>query len=100
MTYALDAAFYQAAADDEVKVIVLAGAGKHFSAGHDIGTSGRDIHESFDRMPGCGGITSARKERRAATRASPRSTWACAAGGGNSPSRRSPWCRAPASRAA
>jgi enoyl-CoA hydratase len=52
MTYALDAAFYKAAADDEVKVIVLAGAGKHFSAGHDIGTSGRDIHESFDRHAG------------------------------------------------
>jgi enoyl-CoA hydratase len=52
MTYALDAAFYQAAADDEVKVIVLAGAGRHFSAGHDIGTSGRDIHESFDRRAG------------------------------------------------
>ena len=40
MTYALDAAFYRAADDDEVKVIVLAGAGKHFSAGHDIGTPG------------------------------------------------------------
>jgi len=52
MTYALDAAFYQAAADDEVKVIVLAGAGKHFSAGHDIGTPGRDIHESFHRHAG------------------------------------------------
>jgi enoyl-CoA hydratase len=52
MTYALDAAFYRAADDDEVKVIVLAGAGKHFSAGHDIGTPGRDIHESFDRHAG------------------------------------------------
>jgi enoyl-CoA hydratase len=52
MTYALDAAFYRAAADDEVKVIVLGGAGKHFSAGHDIGTPGRDIHESFDRHAG------------------------------------------------
>jgi enoyl-CoA hydratase len=31
---------------------VLAGAGKHFSAGHDIGTPGRDIHESFDRHAG------------------------------------------------
>jgi enoyl-CoA hydratase len=52
MTYALDAAFYQASADDEVKVIVLGGAGKHFSAGHDIGTPERDIHESFDRHAG------------------------------------------------
>ncbi|MDP9102330.1 MAG: enoyl-CoA hydratase [Actinomycetota bacterium] len=49
MTYALDAAFYQAAADDRVKVVVLAGAGKHFSAGHDIGTPGRDIDQSFER---------------------------------------------------
>lgn len=38
MTYALDAAFERAVEDDDVKVIVLAGNGKHFSAGHDIGT--------------------------------------------------------------
>jgi enoyl-CoA hydratase len=49
MTYALDAAFRQAVDDPEVKAIVLAGAGKHFSAGHDIGTPGRDIARSFDR---------------------------------------------------
>lgn len=49
MTYALDDAFYRAAADDEVKVIVLAGNGKHFSAGHDIGTPGRDIDKPYDR---------------------------------------------------
>lgn len=36
MTYDLDAAFSAAAADDTVKVIVLAGAGPHFSAGHDL----------------------------------------------------------------
>jgi enoyl-CoA hydratase len=52
MTYALDAAFYRAAADDEVKVVVLAGAGKHFSAGHDIGTPERDVDVSFDRHAG------------------------------------------------
>jgi len=52
MTYALDAALYRAADDDEVKVIVLAGAGKHFSAGHDIGTPGRDIDSSFARRAG------------------------------------------------
>ncbi|MFI6167473.1 enoyl-CoA hydratase [Nocardia sp. NPDC051052] len=44
MTYALDAAFERAVEDDEVGVIVLAGNGKHFSAGHDIGTPGRDHH--------------------------------------------------------
>ena len=52
MTYALDEAFYRAAADDEVKVIVLAGGGDHFSAGHDIGTPGRDIDTSFERKAG------------------------------------------------
>ncbi|TDV52366.1 enoyl-CoA hydratase [Actinophytocola oryzae] len=49
MTYALDAAFTRAVDDDEVKVIVLAGAGKHFSAGHDIGTPERDVDQSFER---------------------------------------------------
>ncbi len=49
MTYALDDAFMRAAADDEVKVIVLAGAGEHFSAGHDIGSPGRDVDRSFPR---------------------------------------------------
>jgi enoyl-CoA hydratase len=49
MTYALDAAFARAVDDDEVSVIVLAGAGEHFSAGHDIGSPGRDVDKSFDR---------------------------------------------------
>ena len=49
MTYALDAAFVRAVDDDEVKVIVLAGTGPHFSAGHDIGTPGRDVDVSFER---------------------------------------------------
>lgn len=49
MTYALDDAFRRAVGDDAVKVIVLRGAGKHFSAGHDIGTPGRDLHKSFER---------------------------------------------------
>ncbi|MCL6687709.1 enoyl-CoA hydratase [Pseudomonas citronellolis] len=49
MTYALDAAFRRACDDDAVKVIVLRGAGKHFSAGHDIGTPGRDVDQSFER---------------------------------------------------
>ena len=49
MTYALDDAFRRAVDDDSVKVIVLKGTGKHFSAGHDIGSPGRDVHKTFDR---------------------------------------------------
>lgn len=48
MTYALDEAFRRAVEDDAVKVIVLAGEGKHFSAGHDIGSPGRDLDAHFD----------------------------------------------------
>jgi len=50
MTYLLDDAFKRAVADDDVKVIVLCGEGKHFSAGHDIGTPGRDVHLSQERV--------------------------------------------------
>jgi enoyl-CoA hydratase len=49
MTYALDDAFQRATNDDAVGCIVLAGNGKHFSAGHDIGTPGRDLHHEFDK---------------------------------------------------
>jgi enoyl-CoA hydratase len=55
MTYALDDAFKRAVNDDAVRCIVLAGQGKHFSAGHDIGTPGRDLHKDFDNrllLPG------------------------------------------------
>ncbi|MFI6872114.1 enoyl-CoA hydratase [Streptomyces sp. NPDC050400] len=52
MTYALDSAFYRAADDADVKVVVLAGAGEHFSAGHDIGTPERDAHLPFERRAG------------------------------------------------
>jgi enoyl-CoA hydratase len=50
LTYALDRAFVDAANDDAISVIVLAGAGDHFSAGHDIGTPSRDIHQPFERV--------------------------------------------------
>lgn len=50
MTYALDDAFRRATDDDAIRVIVLKGEGKHFSAGHDIGTPGRDLHKSFERQ--------------------------------------------------
>src|SRR6202161_3581935 len=49
MTYALDAAFARAVNTEQVAVIVLAGAGDHFCAGHDIGTPGRDVDVSYDR---------------------------------------------------
>ena len=50
VTYGLDAAFVRAVEDDAVKVIVLAGAGEHFSSGHDIGTPARDAHVSYPRQ--------------------------------------------------
>lgn len=37
MTYELDDAFRRACHDDEISVIILAGAGDHFNAGHDLG---------------------------------------------------------------
>lgn len=48
VTYALDAAITRAVNDDDVKVIVLGGNGKHFCAGHDIGTPGRDVDVHYD----------------------------------------------------
>jgi enoyl-CoA hydratase len=36
LTYDLNAAFDRAAADDDVKVIILSGSGPHFSSGHDL----------------------------------------------------------------
>jgi enoyl-CoA hydratase len=50
MTFALDAAFKRALDDDNVGVIVLGGVGPHFSAGHDIGTPGRDVNKDFARV--------------------------------------------------
>ncbi|MEU2870865.1 enoyl-CoA hydratase [Streptomyces olivoreticuli] len=52
MTYALDDAFQRAAGDDGIGVVVLAGAGEHFSAGHDIGTPERDAHLPHPRRAG------------------------------------------------
>ncbi len=53
----LDAAFARAAADDEVRTIVLAGAGEHFSAGHDLGTAEQraDLEARRD-APGLPGV--------------------------------------------
>ena len=46
----LDAAFKRAVEDDEVKIIVLGGEGKHFSAGHDIGTPEKDSNLPRERV--------------------------------------------------
>jgi enoyl-CoA hydratase len=45
----LDASFKRAIEDDNVRVIVLGGRGKHFSAGHDIGTPEKDGHLPRER---------------------------------------------------
>jgi len=50
LLYALDDAFKRAASDDAVKVIVLRGAGRHFTAGHDIGSPERDVDQSQERV--------------------------------------------------
>ena len=42
MTYDLNAAFDAAVQDDAVKVIILAGNGPHFSAGHDLRAGGQE----------------------------------------------------------
>ena len=47
MTYQIERAMYLASQDDEVRVIVLAGNGPSFSAGHDIGSPGRDQFTYF-----------------------------------------------------
>jgi enoyl-CoA hydratase len=50
LLYALDRALHDAAMDDEVRAIVLRGAGPAFSAGHDMRSPGRDVDVSFPRM--------------------------------------------------
>jgi enoyl-CoA hydratase len=64
----LDEAFLAAEADDTVRVVILAGAGPLFSAGHDLGskaavaerTSGPDFHPSY----GTNGATRSGAEKR------------------------------------
>jgi enoyl-CoA hydratase len=46
----LDGCFRRAIDDDAVKVIVLGGEGKHFSAGHDLGTPDKDTHLQRERI--------------------------------------------------
>jgi enoyl-CoA hydratase len=57
MTYDLNGALMRAAHDDEVKVIILGGNGKHFSAGHDLKDHGHDsVVRANARMGVCGNI--------------------------------------------
>jgi len=49
LLHELDAAFKRAVDDKEIRVIILAGAGKHFSAGHDLGS--KEELEDQERNP-------------------------------------------------
>ena len=53
MTYELNAAFDRAAHDDEIKVIILAADGPHFSSGHDL--RDRASLDDFDPVGNWGG---------------------------------------------
>ena len=39
LIHELDQAFREAGEDDSIRVVIIAGAGKHFSAGHDLGSA-------------------------------------------------------------
>jgi enoyl-CoA hydratase len=56
LLYELNAAFDHAAQDDNIKVLILAGAGKDFSAGHDLHEDPRGVDYSPYRPVGtwCG----------------------------------------------
>ncbi|MBB1092079.1 enoyl-CoA hydratase [Rhodopseudomonas palustris] len=57
MTYDLNAAFDDAVQDDSVKVIILAGNGPHFSAGHDLrATSKNEAGIDFPPIGNWGGF--------------------------------------------
>jgi enoyl-CoA hydratase len=47
LLYALDNAFREFAQNDDLSVAILRGAGKHFSAGHDLGSSEVDYDVSY-----------------------------------------------------
>ena len=50
MTYEIDAAFKRACNDPSVHVIILAGAGKHFNAGHDLSFDGPAAPDEADKV--------------------------------------------------
>lgn len=59
MTYEIDAAFKRACFDDSIHVIILAGAGDHFSAGHDLGFEDFGEHTTAETTLGLWGQYSA-----------------------------------------
>jgi enoyl-CoA hydratase len=56
MLYEVDAAFGAAMQDDDVKVVVLAADGKHFSSGHDL-LDAMPVAEAGGPVTGAGGFT-------------------------------------------
>ena len=86
----LDDAFIAATKDESVRVIILAGAGKHFSAGHDLGSPQEMADQKKNPVEGF------RDEYRRLSERSSRTP--CA--GATSPSPPSPRSRATASWAA
>ena len=50
MTYELNAAFDRAAQDDGIKVVILAGDGRNFSAGHDLAGDGSKTLNDFETV--------------------------------------------------
>jgi enoyl-CoA hydratase len=70
MTYQLDAAMRRACHDDDISVIILAAAGDHFSAGHDLSMTETAVPDSSSRVtlwgeyggPGWEGYYSREKE--------------------------------------
>jgi enoyl-CoA hydratase len=59
LLYALNDAFERAAADPEVRVIILAANGPHFSSGHDVFEAGNDITGLQEAMAGYHTVTTA-----------------------------------------
>ncbi|HEX7784480.1 MAG TPA: enoyl-CoA hydratase [Sphingobium sp.] len=59
MTYELDDAFKRACHDDKINVIILAAAGDHFNAGHDISGEAPD-NPSADQLVGLWGCCSSK----------------------------------------
>ncbi len=96
LLYELNAAFDRAAHDDEVRVIILAAEGKHFSAGHDLSETdsagAMRRHQTVGTMCGFGCVGA---EAQMAPKK--KSTPAFASAGATSPSRPSRRCRASAS---